>query len=311
MDLRDIQRLHEQFATHPVTIDLAAQIAALPAPSKAGNVQVLAVRSRWKRAEPVARRCAIAGALAGAVAVAGIGSGALYRAHLNDESGARKMVDAMAMPKLAARPTVLPRHAITDAGGDKEIDATPARTLGGSMLLNSSEFAGRAPPALTADEFRQSVARQQFSSVAPAVVRQISATERAMSSPVQSSDSLSTRRGAQAPQPEHAVPMPVPQVSVQTVPKQAGFAQPVAAALASDAHGVGDTTMPAKTNPAAIYVAPATAANGAASAPVKSAQLQRRHISKAHVNEAGPASDEQPGKPSAPSRAGGNEVQLF
>jgi hypothetical protein len=113
------------------------------------------------------------------------------------------------------------------------------------------------------------------------------------------------------PQPEQAAPIQVPQTSVQAASKQAGFAQSAPAAQTTDAHGVRDTTMPRKTDPAAINGAPAATTNEPASAPAKSSHAQRRHIAKAHVNEASAASEEQPVKSSAPPRAGGNEVQLF
>src|SRR4051812_40071377 len=80
MDLRDIQRLHAQFAPDSMTIDLPRQIAALPAPADAtAEAKSPAIKLRLPKGTPVIRRSVIAVAIAAVVAMAGMGAASLYK----------------------------------------------------------------------------------------------------------------------------------------------------------------------------------------------------------------------------------------
>src|SRR6516225_8856023 len=81
MDMREIQRLHAQFAPDSMVIDLPRQIAALPAPGDFSAEPKGNARARWTKAGPVVRRAVIAAAAAAVVGMAGMGAASLYTSY--------------------------------------------------------------------------------------------------------------------------------------------------------------------------------------------------------------------------------------
>ncbi len=81
MNLRDIQRLHAQFAPDMTTIDLPRKIAALPAPAHIGGHDVApTMRWRWAQTGPLVRLTILAAAAAVVVGMAGMGAATIYKA---------------------------------------------------------------------------------------------------------------------------------------------------------------------------------------------------------------------------------------
>lgn len=114
MDLREIQRLHAQFAPDTVTIDLTGQIAALPSPASERREPSYGVGKRWSNAGPLVRRCTISLVAAAVLASAGVGAAVLYRsfqsyngpsrvASVNDVRGELPTAHLDSSPKSSAK----------------------------------------------------------------------------------------------------------------------------------------------------------------------------------------------------------------
>ncbi|KMZ11433.1 hypothetical protein BHUM_05411 [Candidatus Burkholderia humilis] len=157
MDLREIQRLHAQFAPDSMTIDLPRQIAALPAPTAFESDTPS--MSRITRA-PLIRSCAAPMVVAILVALTGIGAAKIYRAVSTDvapqmssrEKTVLSKTDTATLSKAASETAARP------------IDATPARPVVIASVLDVNDL-GHEPmhpptsglPELTADQFRTSI----------------------------------------------------------------------------------------------------------------------------------------------------------
>jgi len=309
MDLRDIQRLHAQFAPDMTTIDLPRQIAALPAPAHIGSHDVApTMRRRWSQAGPVVRLSVLSVAAAVVVGMAGMGAATIYKAL---SSSPRSTSVSATAP--ANTPVAQPAHKTSpDAKQVKEIDAAPAQPVMNAPGLTSSDLTSASMLGLTADQFQKSLktsstpAQAATSAAAPA---QLTAeSERAALSPIHRSTSRSSIAPTVAPTliPSATMNAPSPVVSpapaaaakpadpvvVQQVPQQAVSVVPVAASEPTPIVGTASVAIATKqTHPA------------------------RHRISKPRVEQesvAEPTTATRAVTPSAPAaRTGSNEVQMF
>ncbi|MFL9911929.1 hypothetical protein [Paraburkholderia sp. RL17-337-BIB-A] len=245
MDMREIQRLHAQFAPDSMVIDLPRQIAALPAPGDFSADSAPTARARWMKAGPRARLAVISFAVAAVVGMAGMGAASVY----TNWRAAHQTAPIAAPPQKSLKPETPAVEETTPRF--KEIDAAPA--------LSASEFDSAASLGLTADQFRNSMktpTRPGTAAVSPTLTTE---AERAATSPIHRA-SANREQLTAAPQP---TPAPTP----------------VASAANSTAVNVPTQTTPA-TAPAAVP-APATpdAETGKAAHPI------RRHISRPRAEQ--------------------------
>jgi len=149
MDLRDIQRLHAQFAPDLMTIDLPRQIAALPAPADlAAQDKAPSMKVRLPKAAPTARQTLVAVAIAAVVGMAGIGAASLYKSFgapsvhsaARSDSGAGKLAGTEQPSAPSTRP----------------IDAEPPHPVAMAPMLTAKDLAPSGV-GLTADQFRNSL----------------------------------------------------------------------------------------------------------------------------------------------------------
>ncbi|MDT8842609.1 hypothetical protein ParKJ_34805 [Paraburkholderia fungorum] len=293
MDMREIQRLHAQFAPDSMVIDLPRQIAALPAPGEFAKDPAPSARARWMNAGPLARRSALAVAVAAIVGMAGMGAATVYKTWRAGHPTAPVATQAQ---KSADQTT----PAIDDGTAPlyKEINAAPARPVQAATALSASDFANAASLGLTADQFRSSMKTPTRSGTAAVSPPLTAEAERAAASPIHRAGS-NREQPTVAPQPAPA-PTPVASaasnaaVSVPTVTAAPKIA-PVVTAAAQSATATTTAAAPAPTVPGAE--------------PAKPAHPVRRHISRPRAEA--PSEPDTPAKPAAPTRAGSTEVQMF
>jgi hypothetical protein len=291
MDMREIQRLHAQFAPDSMVIDLPRQIAALPAPGEFSKDPAPSARARWRKAGPLARRSVISVAVAVIVGMAGMGAATVYKTwRAGHQTG-----PVATQPQKSANQTT---SAIDNEPAPlyKEINAAPARPVQAAPALSASDFANAASLGLTADQFRSSM-KTPTRSVTAAVSPPLTAeAERAATSPIH-------RAGSNREQPT-AAPQPAPAPA------------PVASAASNAAMSVSAVAAAPKTAPVTAAATQPATATAAAPAPTtsaaetaKPAHPVRRHISRPRAEA--PSEPDTPAKPAAPTRAGSTEVQMF
>ncbi|MFM0149730.1 hypothetical protein [Paraburkholderia sp. RL18-085-BIA-A] len=294
MDIREIQRLHAQFAPDSMVIDLPRQIAALPAPSafSDGAHPPLTrqsperyARARWAKAGPLARGAVIAIAAALVVGMAGMGAASIYtgyRANHHDPVVAAQTEK----PAGSATPTVEARTAPAFA----DIDATPAHPVSAAPTLSASDFASAASLGPTADQFRNSLKATPRSTGAADAPALSTEAQQAAASPIHREsprrDSAAPAAPAIAAQPQQvATPAPAP---TSGNPERAKVQPKLTAATV------------------AAQTAPATAAPPADTE--KPSRPAHRHISRPRAEAAD--NDATP-KPAPANRTGSAEVQMF
>jgi hypothetical protein len=154
MDLREIQRLHAQFAPDSMTIDLPRQIAALPAPANVtADARTPTLRVRLPRTVPVARRSLIAVAIAAVVAMAGMGPASLYKSVGAPSAHVLKTANQQQWD-LSERPVT---QAQAVAAATRPIDAEPPHPVALAPLLTGKDIAPGSSIGLTADQFKNSL----------------------------------------------------------------------------------------------------------------------------------------------------------
>jgi hypothetical protein len=281
MDLRDIQRLHAQFAPDSMTIDLPRQVAALPAPADlTAEVKAAAIKLRLPKSAPVVRRSVVAVAIAAVVAMAGVGAASLY-----------KSLHATSARSASGQPTL---EAQADAPKDEKkesrlshatlrpVDAEPPRPPTIAPMLTAKDLAPAAPMGLTADQFKRSMGTSSgpaVSAAAPATKPASALSnedQRAAASPIRQS-----HRENEAP--AHAVIKPTARAPMASAAPGPSVAQ----ATAQDHTSPTSSAEPAKSH-------------------------GRRHSrSREEQIRDGDATSAASKKPASVSRAGANEVQMF
>lgn len=289
MDMREIQRLHAQFAPDAMVIDLPRQIAALPSPGEFSTDPAPSARARWMKAGPFARLSVISVAAATVVGMAGMGAASVYTTWRSGHQTASIVTPAQksANPATSAineEPTPL----------YKEINAAPAKPVQAAPALSASDFAGAASLGLTADQFRASIktpTRPGTAAVSPPLAAE---AERAATSPIH-------RTGGNREQPT-AAPQPTPAPApLASAAHNATVTAPVATAASKVAPVAAAVAQPA---PAAAPITETPTAE-----PVKPARPIRRHISRPRAEA--PSEPDIPAKSATPTRAGSSEVQMF
>ncbi|GJH21858.1 hypothetical protein CBA19CS22_34970 [Caballeronia novacaledonica] len=273
MDLREIQRLHAQFAPDSMTIDLPRQIAALPAPANlTADTKTPTLRLRLPKAVPVARRSVVAVAIAAVVAMAGMGAASLYKSV--GALSAHDVKNTAAQPKSdgSERPTT---EGPAVAPGTHPIDAEPPHPVAVTPMLTGRDVAAASPIGLTADQFKNSLGTTSGPAASTAASKAVAPVsndvQRAAASPIHQ-----PRREA-----EGATQAPA-QPTASVTPAQAA-AQPAADEQASQQHAA-----PARTH----------------------SYRHRSHSRDEQVSDGDTGS--AAGKKSAPANRGGaNEVQMF
>ncbi|SAL81648.1 hypothetical protein AWB74_06010 [Caballeronia arvi] len=301
MDLREIQRLHAQFAPDSMTIDLPRQIAALPAPAVfESDSKSSKLTSRMSKSGPVLRRCAKPLLIALIVAMAGVGAARIWHAvgastmpqkSSGEKASSQKNENATA-PVLASEPALRP------------IDASPARPVAVAPMLSASDLGNAPTVGLTVDQFRNSLSPTSATNTgnagaAKATPTASNETKLAAVSPI--------RQSHREPQAARAVAAPQPQI-VQAESKPVVPVVPVV---------LPAPPAPATTSSASAAVAPVpaqAAERGTSSPPATRAHSYRHHTvrprdEQASDSDTAPAASNK--KPAPASRAGSNEVQMF
>jgi hypothetical protein len=274
VDLREIQALHAQYASQPVTIDLAGQLAALPAPSgAAGQVEPVRQSGRTATLLRASAKPVAIGLAAGAVAIGCALSGLqLYRAM-------HKIPTPAAVT--AAAPISVPAHQ------DMPVNSEPAHPLTARDLDGHTDMPGSGLSSVDLHSLERTPARTVEAAVATG--QDATAQQSAAASPIHASHSSpaptalpSASVAPAAAQPASTSPLP----PMQTVDSKAGGpAGLVAPSAASE-------PMPA-TKPAA-----------------KPAHRTAHRRSQAASEQPAAAGTEVPTRPAAP--AGKSvDVQLF
>jgi hypothetical protein len=298
MDIREIQRLHAQFAPDSMVIDLPRQIAALPAPGDLSDEPTtLGARARWANAGPAARGTLMAVAAAALLAMAGMGAASLYTAWRSGHHAAPTAEGAATTPASEGTPTT----AAANPSGValREIDATPARPVSTAPTLSAADFGSGKALVLTADQFRDSLkapSRQPSASASPAASPAPSTeAQLAAVSPIHRAGP-SRATGAAAPQPAPATTSaPATQAAGQ---KTSASAQPASAQVPTTQAQVAAQPAP---EPAV-----ATQQAEAKKPPTHPAH---RHVSRPRAEQ--PAETDSNAKPAVTNRAGASEVQMF
>jgi hypothetical protein len=311
MDLREIQRLHAQFAPDTVTIDLTGQIAALPSPASERRDPSGSVGKRWSNAGPLVRRCTISIVAAAVLASAGVGAAVLYRsfqtnkptsplASVNDGRGHLPPTRLDASPKSPAKL--------------REIDAAEPTQISAAPTLTATDLAGAMSLGLTSDQFNHNLA--SHSAPAQALQSHGSTDEQlAMASPIRRPSERVAQPAAPNIAPTVAETAQQPTSAVSAAPVQAATVQPLTQQIAvSTAAKAAPPTTPASTSDAtpAVSAAPAITASSQISKTTRTAQHRSVKNHKAHPDQDA-ASSSDPSKPTpSPAKASGsNEVQMF
>lgn len=288
MDLRDIQRLHAQFAPDSMTIDLPRQIAALPAPADVtAGAKATAIKLKLPKGAPVVRRSVVAVAIAAVVAMAGMGAASLYKSLHTAAARSAKEQPALEAPD-AAKPENKESRARDSAS--RPIDAEPPHPVAMTPTLTAKDLAPTTPIGLTADQFKSSLGTTGGAAVSAAMPAAKPAAalsnedQRAAASPIRQS-----RRENEAPVQDPVKPTPS---SLLTPTTPLAPAQSAAQATALD-----------RTSPR----------NGTEAARSHS----RRHHSRSRDEQvsdadAAPTTTTTTSKqPASSNRSGTNEVQMF
>ncbi|MBC8640793.1 hypothetical protein IAG25_28655 [Caballeronia sp. EK] len=284
MDLRDIQRLHAQFAPDSMTIDLPRQLAALPAPADVGaRDKVPAMKVRLPKAAPAVRRTFVAVAIAAVVGMAGMGAASLYKSFGAPSVHSVNARSDSGTGKLAA--TRQPSAPATRA-----IDAEPPHPVSLAPMLTAKDLAPSGV-GLTADQFRNSLGSNAPSvGATPAKSAPVSTEEqRAAASPIHQA-----RRDTDAAQ-QPAANSPAMKAATPAAPNAAQ--QPTTSATTATQAATTQATAGATTE---------------TSAPSHSHSY--RHHTKRVRDEQTTESDgaAASNKKAAPAtRGGSNEVQMF
>jgi hypothetical protein len=273
MDLREIQRLHAQFAPDSMTIDLPRQIAALPAPANVtADARTPTLKVRLPKAVPVARRSLVAVAIAAVVAMAGMGAASLYKSvgapslHDVKKTVAQTQSDQNEPAATVGQPVV---------AATRPIDAEPPHPVALPPTLTGKDVAPAASIGLTADQFKSSLGTANGPAASAAATK---------ATPAVSNDD------------QRAAASPIHQARRETEP--ASQASPKPAASVTPAQPAAQ--------PSTEEHAPQQSA-----APTRAHSYRRRsHSRDEQVNDGDTASAIN--KKSAPAnRAGANEVQMF
>ncbi|WP_250441925.1 hypothetical protein [Caballeronia sp. AZ1_KS37] len=272
MDLREIQRLHAQFAPDSMTIDLPRQIAALPAPADlTADAKTPTLRLRLPKAAPVARRSVVAVAIAAVVAMAGMGAASLYKSVGAPSAHEVKKTASQPQSNGSERPA-------TEEPATRPIDAEPPHPVALAPMLTGKDVAAASPIGLTADQFKNSLGTTSGPAASAASTAAIKAVP-----PV----SNSVQRAAASPihqaRREAEVASQAPTQPVASVPPAQAVTQPAADEQASQQHAA-----PARTH----------------------SYRHRSHSRDEQVSDGDTGSAAS--KKSAPANRGGaNEVQMF
>ncbi|XUW93313.1 hypothetical protein OH764_34875 (plasmid) [Burkholderia sp. M6-3] len=304
MDIREIQRLHAQFAPDSMVIDLPRQIAALPGPGDVSEADPSrAMHARLAGVGPRARQAAIALAVAAMVAMAGIGAASLYT-NMSAHRPAAAATPAVASTRGDA---VIPGAGNPEVPAYREVDATPARPVNAAPTLSASDFASARSLGLTADQFRDSLkaparaAQAAAPATAPALTSEV---QRAAASPIHRAG---PSREAVASTPQSALPVQVAPAQPPVASKPAAMAQPAqASATTTRASAPADQTATA-TQPAQQAPTAAAATQQPAKA-VRPAHATHHHNSRPGTESAESNPDV---RPPADSRTGSAEVKMF
>ncbi|SEK13333.1 hypothetical protein [Paraburkholderia diazotrophica] len=302
MDIREIQRLHAQFAPDSMVIDLPRQIAALPGPGDVSAPESSrALHQRIAGIAPRARQATIALAIAAMVAMAGMGAASLYK---NLEASHGTATTAPTTAEVASRKgdALNAAPANQEAPAYREVNATPPHPVSAAPALSASDFASARSLGLTADQFRDSLKAPARSAQAATVGTTPALTSEAQLAAVSPIHRAGSSREATAAAQQPASPSP------------AAPAQPVA--VARPVVPVQSATQPAQAA-ATTAQAPATAAQTApalqpAQQPAeaaKPARAARHHISRPRAEQS--AESNTDARPSAENRAGSAEVKMF
>jgi hypothetical protein len=154
MDLREIQRLHAQFAPDSMTIDLPRQIAALPAPVLfESNGKPSKLTSRMAKTGPFLRSCAKPLLIAVVVAMAGVGAARIWHAFGTGTVSPKSPADQA----VSSKANNAPPPALASEAAPRPIDASPAHPVTASPTLSASDLGNEPTVGLTADQFRNSL----------------------------------------------------------------------------------------------------------------------------------------------------------
>jgi hypothetical protein len=292
MDIREIQRLHAQFAPDSMVIDLPRQIAALPAPGDLSDEPTtLGAHARWAKAGPAARGTVMAVAAAAVLAMSGMGAASLYTAWRAGHHAAPTA--EAAAPPAASQGTPTTAAAKPSGAAFMDIDATPARPVSAAPSLSAADFGSGKALGLTADQFRDSL---------KAPSRQASAATSPAAAPA-----LSTEAQLAAVSPIHRAGPSRATVAAAPQPAPATISAP-----ATQAAGQKPAPAPVPTTQAQPATQPAaepTVTTQQAEAKKQPSRPAHRHVSRPRAEQ--PAETDSNAKPAAATRAGPSEVQLF
>ncbi|WP_059741213.1 hypothetical protein [Burkholderia vietnamiensis] len=219
MDLREIQALHEQYASQPIVIDITSHtkaMATLPAPerSTSGRPWIGRVMSRCRR---LAKPTAIVVAVAMAAGTAGVSAAKLWR-----------VMHTAAHHAPAA--TVAPPPSRADAPqGASPADAVAPRALtsaelGGDSNPPAGAMAKIDPSALTARAPVATAARSPVSDIEQAEASPIHVPRRSATPPVQTV--TASAPAVAQPATQARIPQPQPQPQPQPAIVKQTAAQP-------------------------------------------------------------------------------------
>ncbi|OWJ56037.1 hypothetical protein BWU74_32205 [Paraburkholderia caledonica] len=306
MDIREIQRLHAQFAPDSMVIDLPRQIAALPGPGDLSAPEPSrAFRGRLAGVAPTARQATIVLAVAAMVAMAGMGAASLYT-NVKARHYTASTVETVASKKGDA---VIAAAAKPEVSAYREVDATPAHPVSAAPALSASDFVSARSLGLTVDQFRDSLQAPARSAQAATPGTSPALTGEAQLAAVSPIHRAGPSREAAAQQP--VMPVQVAPARPVSVTKPVAPAQSAPQSAPQPAPAA-QTPVTAAQVPAPVTQATQQATAGAAQQPaatVKPAHAARHHISRPRAEQnAGSNTD---AKPSAESRAGSAEVKMF
>jgi hypothetical protein len=302
MDIREIQRLHAQFAPDSMVIDLPRQIAALPGPGDVSAPESSrALHQRLGGIAPRARQATIALAIAAMVAMAGMGAASLYK-NLKASHGAATTAPTTTEDASRKGDALNSAPANQEAPAYREVNATPPHPVTAAPALNASDFASARSLGLTSDQFRDSLkapARSAQPATAGSAPALTSEAQLAAVSPIHRAGSSreATAVAQQPATPSPAEPAQPVAVARQVAPVQSATQPAQAAATTAKAPATAAQTAPAL-QPAQQ---PAEAA--------KPARAARHHISRPRAEQS--AEPNKDASPPAESRAGSAEVKLF
>jgi hypothetical protein len=244
MDLRDIQRLHAQFAPDAMTIDLPRQIAALPSPvAVSADDKAPTIKLRLPQAAPAVRRSVVALAIAAVMGMAGMGAASLFKSFGTTSAHQSRSPTVTRGQSDPVKAETLAQPA--GASANRPIDAEPPHPVAMTPVLTGKDIAALAPVGLTADQFKSSLSNTGGSATSAAIAKPSAALanddQRAAASPIHQSrrdaaaehvDSLNKSATSSIATPS-ATPAPaavpvqsVPQTSADDHPSSFSTAQP-------------------------------------------------------------------------------------